>query len=695
MSSRLAGKLTAFRPHPRRVSIALALLPLVFICGLQAQSNSAAPSTATPPLPPLEAWAALPQIAAAKLSADGKRIAVLRNHADGLSSVVVMKVADGTVLRSVQTRTYTGFERRDRIVDITWADENHVGYRVDANIPLDQARYRDASILPWEAFTYQRMMVLDLRTGQSERVHMGGAVDRWLDVGLLIAPIAVDPGFGRSFLPSRSAPGIGVYRINLDTGGAGELLHRGNEDTLFFGTRADGTQGTRIDLDPVTDRWSLHRLQSGKNNTGKKPLLALEGKAFRNTLSAYLPDGRIVVAGRIDFTDRAQVHAFAAEATDATSEVGDLLLADPTLDLDRFTVDHWHHAVVGVVPSADPWHVRWLDAELERIHGEARKLLGTERVWLRSWAQDRSKVILEAEGPDAAGAFYLLDRTGNRVSLVGSHYPALNSPRLTGERRLTHYPARDGTRIPAVITLPSGQGDGPYPLVVMLTGYGRTVVGDSFSWLPAYFAARGFVVLEPHIHGTRGHGAAWELAADGQWLHAGVNQLEDAARALMKAGIASPAKTCGVGLQEGGALVALAATRPNTPFTCTVTVNAPLDLPAYLDNMKRHWWKYNRFRRDIENRLGDDASSQRRLRAVSPVHLASQIKGPMLVVGGLTTPEVTEDHAPWMHKALQAAGKHSTLVELNTGDFFLNEPSARLRLLQGLEVFLSQLPDAP
>ncbi len=192
---------------------------VVVICASFGAGLQAAPQ-------PIEAYAALPRVSEAVLSPDGDRVAVLQNDPDGTSRLVVANVETGRLIRSVATRAYTDFERRDRIESITWLDADQVGYVVNANRPLDRVYSWEAATIPWEALPFRRLTVLNLQTGKSELVLQGGIDDFFLEVAHVVAPVQGDPGFGRVTLPKRGvgAAFMSAYRVSLQTGKVGARL---------------------------------------------------------------------------------------------------------------------------------------------------------------------------------------------------------------------------------------------------------------------------------------------------------------------------------------------------------------------------------------------------------------------------------------------------------------------------------------
>ena len=96
--------------------------------------------------------------------------------------------------------------------------------------------------------------------------------------------------------------------------------------------------------------------------------------------------------------------------------------------------------------------------------------------------------------------YYLVDLAAHRADIAAEEYPALNSVPL-GEFREITYKARDGTAIPAYLTLPPGKAAGLVPLVVLPHGGPQARDYPHFDWLAQFIASRGYAVLQPQFRG--------------------------------------------------------------------------------------------------------------------------------------------------------------------------------------------------
>ena len=71
-------------------------------------------------------------------------------------------------------------------------------------------------------------------------------------------------------------------------------------------------------------------------------------------------------------------------------------------------------------------------------------------------ARSIAGVVVRRTAGDA-GAYYVYETATQKLRLIGKRYPQLTAPEHLGERQSIKYKARDGTQIPAYLTLPAGR----------------------------------------------------------------------------------------------------------------------------------------------------------------------------------------------------------------------------------------------
>jgi dipeptidyl aminopeptidase/acylaminoacyl peptidase len=81
---------------------------------------------------------------------------------------------------------------------------------------------------------------------------------------------------------------------------------------------------------------------------------------------------------------------------------------------------------------------------------------------------------------------------------------------------------------------------------------------------------------------------------------------------------------------------------------------------------------------------------------ISPVKVADQARGPILLVHSRQDTTVYYEQSEAMQAALSAAGKRSEFITLEGDDHYLSDASSRIAMLKAVDAFLARnLPVAP
>jgi dipeptidyl aminopeptidase/acylaminoacyl peptidase len=146
-------------------------------------------------------------------------------------------------------------------------------------------------------------------------------------------------------------------------------------------------------------------------------------------------------------------------------------------------------------------------------------------------------------------------------------------PSALGQTKLVQYKARDGLVIPAFLTTPpASAGAGPHPAIIVPHGgpWSRDEMGWDVTGWTQYFAARGYVVLQPQFRGSRGWGQKLWRAGDAEWGQKMQDDLDDGAKWMIEQRLAAPDRIAVHGYSYGGYAAYAAAVRPNGLYQCTI-----------------------------------------------------------------------------------------------------------------------------
>ncbi len=337
-------------------------------------------------------------------------------------------------------------------------------------------------------------------------------------------------------------------------------------------------------------------------------------------------------------------------------------------DADELLLDINRKLVAVTYSGFKPEH-QFSDEKINELFGRLEVNFPTSSIYPSSWTPDLKLFVILVSGGDSAGTYYLVDGESAKILLrIASQYEV----EAIGQIKAVRYKARDGLRIPALITLlPAPHQQKNLPLMVMPHGGPESYNQIGFRWMAQYLAQKGYAVLQPNFRGSTGFGYAFRNAARGKWGREMQDDVSDGVAALVEAGYADPDRVCIIGSSYGGySALAGGAFSPEL-YRCVISINGVSDLPAMLAEAKsrygyRHWvisyW---------HKIIGDSKTEREKLKSVSPVNFADQFQAPVLLIHGDDDTVVPIRQSQLMYKALKKAKKPVEFEELDGEDHWL------------------------
>jgi dipeptidyl aminopeptidase/acylaminoacyl peptidase len=298
------------------------------------------------------------------------------------------------------------------------------------------------------------------------------------------------------------------------------------------------------------------------------------------------------------------------------------------------------------------------------------------------------RVLFKRFSAQDPGTVWLHDVKTGSHQMLWRERPGLD-PSSMCETRPIQYKSRDGTRIPAYLTLPK-EGKSPWPLVVFPHGGPQMRTHCGFDGRVQLLASRGYAVLQPNFRGSRGYGKAFMNAGDGQWGK-GVMQTDvtDGVDHLISGGVVDPKRVAIFGGSYGGysALAGLAFTPDR--YAAGICLFGISDLVEYVTHHPVEWQAYAG---DTIRRLGDPSTplGRKALSDLSPVNHAATFKAPLLIYHGANDQLIPVTHARQMVDALKLRGKDEEhLLASDDGHGFSN-PESEMAVYRAIELFLEK-----
>lgn len=478
---------------------------------------------------------------------------------------------------------------------------------------------------------------------------------------------------------SRKRDGLGVDRIDLATLKSTPIV---SPDPRVTGYMADGRGTVRI---RVEDRAASNGILTGTTEYAYraagsddwKPLGRYDSRDGSGIYPLAVEDSTnsVFVVKKLDGRDA--LYRMALDGTGATT----LIAKNPSVDIDGVTRIGRGLKVIGYTYADDRRQSVYFDAEFQKLSKSLGKALPNLPIVDFSGASaDGSKLLIFAGSDVLPGTYYWLDHATKEMSPLASVRPPLEGKTLSPVKAV-RYLSRDGASIPAYVTIPAGSKGKNMPAVVLPHGGPSARDEWGFDWLAQFIAARGYVVIQPNYRGSSGYGDDFRNENGFRKWQTSIADVGDAARYLVKEGIADKNRMAIVGWSYGGyAALQSAAIEPN--LYKTVVAIAPVTDLALL-------------KRDAEGftnaaLVKDFVGSGNNARSGSPLRNAAGIKVPVLLVHGDLDTNVGIEHSVKMQGALSALGKPVTLLRYKGLDHQLDDSDARIEFLTKIGELLDQ-----
>ncbi len=262
--------------------------------------------------------------------------------------------------------------------------------------------------------------------------------------------------------------------------------------------------------------------------------------------------------------------------------------------------------------------------------------------------------------------------------------PSEVDPEAFVDAELVRFPSFDGLTIPAFVFTPH-DGDGPFPVVVVIHGGPESQYRPSFAPITQYLVARGFAVVAPNVRGSTGYGRRYQhlddvelrldsvrdLAALHGWL--GSRDDLDADRAALYGG------------SYGGYMVLAGLAFQPQLWAAGVDIVGMSDLVTFLQNTSE-WRRAYR-----EREYGSLEHHREVLEQASPINRVEDIRAPLFIVHGANDPRVPLSEAEQIHEVLERQGVRNELLVYEDEGHGLAKLTNRIDAYPRITAFLEEV----
>jgi dipeptidyl aminopeptidase/acylaminoacyl peptidase len=483
---------------------------------------------------------------------------------------------------------------------------------------------------------------------------------------------------GRQLNPPNS-----LFKVKIDGTGR-PLIHKsGKGHARDYFVASDGSVLAREEFDDSQNKHSVSAFHGQKAVEIFSQETPYRTKSF---IGVSLDEKHLIMVDSNSNTNREAIYTVALQ----DGKIEGPLYEKENADIVRPITD-WQRKVLGIQYSGFYPSYTFFDADLEqRIHA----ILGSfpkHSVWIIDVSPDRKQVLVQVEGSQSAGDYFLFSK-GKEPRFISSLRPNIPANEIHPIGTLT-FKARDGLKIPTVLTIPRTKLDDIKNLPAVVLPHGGPASFDSigFDYQAQALAEQGYLVLQPNFRGSKGFGDKHEAAGYGEWGRKSLDDLTDAVDYFSKRGMIDRERVCIVGSSYGGyAALAGGAFTPDV-YKCIVSINGLGNLADMLDRTQ-----YERGENSSSlafwqaqilgfNESDEDVAKQR-----SPEFSAASFKAPVLLIHSEKDSVVHPRQSITMYRALKNADKKVDKIELEGEDHNLSHGPTRVKALKAMVEFVNK-----
>jgi dipeptidyl aminopeptidase/acylaminoacyl peptidase len=607
--------------------------------------------------PTVEAFGNLPAAEFARLSPDGKHLAIIKPY-DGRNQVAFLDLTKANAAPyvvgmqdAVAENVY--WKSNDRAICIFHTNLTQAGTKEintwSRAVSVDPGTHAQVVLLhnaPYFKSNYDVGSIADMDADDPNHVYMTEVdwhdQDYWLD----------------------------LYRVDLTTGEGDVVLH-GGRDTIEF--LMDGHGHT------------LGRVDQGAGLTNHVILGTNDAIQFRSDGSTDFEVAGVVAGSEpLLAIKKTTPYGTAGLYTWSSSGTGKALFENASYDFDGVIADERDGRVIGIRYVDDLVREKYFDPAMQRVQDALDKAYPGQTVLILSKDAAGSSYVILTEGPKNPPVLSLYTTADHEVNVIDEAYGALRSSDL-GDVKPYPYKARDGIDIHAYLTLPPAHDAHNLPLVVLPHGGPEDRSTMSFDWRAQFLATRGYAVFQPNFRGSSGYGWNFIKAGDGEWAGKVQYDVQDGVKKLVADGIVDPRRICIAGASYGGYMALAGATFSPDLYACAISYAGPSDLDRMLPTGKEFATEsvslWNR-------RIGVDQDGTM-LASQSPANFADRVKIPILLIHCDKDITVPIEQSEIEDAALKRAGKKVEFVKLEGDDHHLEYSATRIQFLQEIDRFLA------
>lgn len=477
------------------------------------------------------------------------------------------------------------------------------------------------------------------------------------------------------------SPDYSLMKVNLKRRGTPSVYSKGNNATDDFFL---DSKGAVLAQESYDEHSNTHRIRARQNDEWVdifREKVDIKEKGF----VGLTPDFKsLVMLETNQETGRTAYY---------TMSLADGAISGPIFGRDDADIEtvitNYQRIVIGVRYSGFRPSYQFFDPQLNERLKTIMGNFSEQSVYISDFSPDLKNIVVYVDGASYAGEYFLFSE-GKAPKFLATTRSKIKTEDIHPLGTVT-FQARDGLKIPTLLTIPKDKVDAIKNLPAVIMPHGGPAAHDTigFDWRAQALADNGYLVIQPQFRGSDGFGLTHELAGRGEWGKKMQDDLTDAVNFAAKKGLIDPKRVCIVGSSYGGyAALAGGAFTPDL-YKCVVSTSGISDLKSMLSWDRTEHGKDSWIVTYMQEQFTNGENDTQAMAAVSPENFAANFKAPVLLIHGTEDKRVPINQSEKMNKALKKAKKDVTFIELKGEDHFMSNGPTRLTALEETVKFVN------
>ena len=619
---------------------------------------------------PVEAFFSYPKIESARISPDGKYLALVVSDSETGEARKYL-----SILSAADRKLKTGFQVAEghEIASYWWANDERVLISTATQTGALTAATRDDSLYAINVDATQSLQLLGHKregaAAPDTQPRTSDTAGNFTHVIHKDAPRKASTEYffdGMLFIPRDNAHHV------LVEGWASDAKHLQALDVdIYTGEVKVVVESPLANGGFLADAEGNVRLAWGENNSdGIRQLFyrdASDSAKWQDLSALYKGlDPADYDTGPLEMAQDGKTLYWRGRTTDSTLGLFSVnpadmsmktLYSDPAFDTDEFIYGRFadnDHKILAVetFPGLPELHVIDQKDPETAVLLALRQAFPNQYVDITSATRDGTSMLVYVGSDRNPGDYYLFNVKTLKADWLFSTLDQIDPDKMADMKPVS-LKARDGLTLYGYLTAPTGKPQKNLPLILLPHG-GPHNVRDYWGWDPEvqFFASRGYAVLQVNFRGSGGYGLKFQSLGYRNWGTTMQDDLADAVQWAVQQGIADPNRICIYGASYGGYAALENPIRYPQLYKCAVGYVGVYDLTLEAKYGDVHRSASGRNYLEIVH--GNDAAE---LKKYSPVYNVDKLTIPVFLAYGGRDVRVVPDNAKELRAAMDAAGK--------------------------------------